>query len=153
MGVHRFSPKVRYADLEVRNIFMTGYLYVPDGAVPYPAIRYNDITSKWQFSNDGVTFYDMGSGLVSGSAGDNAQKIAELIYTPIAVEDNHTIPGGFSYITSVNGDKLDVFLNGQLLTPRSVDGQAGDYSEIDSTTLQFHINVVENSVLTYIIKQ
>lgn len=37
-----------------------------NGDANRPALRYDESTNKWQFSNDGTTFTDMGSGVSSG---------------------------------------------------------------------------------------
>jgi hypothetical protein len=41
-----------------------------NGDANRPAMRYNESTNKWQFSNDGTTFTDMGSGSSPGGGTD-----------------------------------------------------------------------------------
>jgi hypothetical protein len=39
-----------------------------NGDVNRPALRYNESTNKWEFSNDGTTFSEMGAGTSTGGA-------------------------------------------------------------------------------------
>ena len=145
MGVRRDSPntKVYLSVSPGKKISAT----VPGDATP-PAIRYNDTTSKWQASNDGIAFFDIGSG--GGGFSGSFIKISETILTQIPAETSHTLPGGYAY-TQASGSMLDVYLNGQLLSHD--DGtHTRDYMEVTSTTIKFYFIVLKDSTVTYIIK-
>ena len=141
MAVSRQSPQTRFDTL-----CATEYLAGGVGA-PSPKIRYNTSTQQWEYTNDGLTFYPIGSGtVVSGSV----IKCIEIV-DAIVEDTNHILPGGNIYVNTVSGNKLDVFMNGQLLRP-VVLSSVGDYTEIDTTTIKFHFDVPTGTLLTYIIK-
>ena len=144
MSVRRDSPNLRvYLDVSPGKLISAT---VPGDATP-PALRYNDSVQKWQASNDGTIFFNIGSG---GGFSGSFTKVVETLLTPLPAETSHLIPGGYSYVMA-NGSKLDVFLNGQLLT-HDQGLNIYDYVETSTTTIKFHFSVDKVSTLTYIIK-
>jgi len=154
MSVRRISPKINYGYLHTAALYLVDtpqdvYIYA-GGFEDSPNLRYRMTTSKWQFSNNGTTWTDMGGGGVSGSY-DNAIKIVELVQTEIPIDTNHVLPNSATYTMS-EGDKLDIYLNGQLLTHDQPSSDR-DYVEVTSSAVKFHFTVPQGHVLTYIIKQ
>jgi len=150
MAVRRKSPHMLRVDsIEARQYFIStdGNIASLDKHSDHSAIRFNSTTQAWQFSNNGLTYFDMGSGTFSGSSGVS-KKYATVIPSLLPANSNFTLDNAYPVTTT--GDNLDVFLNGQLLSPR-VDGVVGDYSEIDTVTIQFHFDVPKGALLTYII--
>lgn len=151
MTVARHSPITRFHYIFATRVYAKEGLYYSSTGIADPGIKYNEVTSTWQYSNDGITYIDISAGsgsLVSGSI--SAKKYAEVV-SAIGANVNHTLPGGISYTKTVSGHRLDVFMNGQLLTP-VVSGNTGDYTEINTTTIRFHFDIPTGTLLTYIIK-
>ncbi len=151
MGILRLSPITRHNSIIANRYFVNDGVYdgYTPGSYPYmPTIKFNEATGTWQYSNDGITFYNFGSGTVSGSF-DTSNKYSTIIQTLIPANTNFTLAA--PYTVTTEGDKLDIFLNGQLLSSY-VDGNPGDYSEINTITIQFHYDVPKGTLLTYIIK-
>lgn len=99
---------------------------------------------------------------VEGALQEIYQKILNV--APIKVETttsgvtppdtNYTLPGSLSYTPDVggNGQNLDVYYQGQLLT----EGASDDYSEVagsPSTQIQFHFTVPSGRNLTFVARQ
>jgi len=155
MPVCRKSPQIRativapqifiYGDQNYSNLFGKTCTLTP------PAIRYNKILNKWQFSNDGTNYYIFGSGTpgTSGS-GDNSTKAVEILNSIVDAEINHILPGSLTY-TLASGSKLDVFMNGQILVHDQLT-RFCDYMEVNNSTIKFHRALPIGTALTYIIK-
>lgn len=145
MAVNRISPQ-----LKLGIVHATGYYeqigIFHEGLSFIPQIRYNEGTFQWEATNDGANYFPI-IGTVSGSI-NNSQKYSTIIPTILNADTNFVLAA--PYTLSSNGDNLDVFLNGQLLTPK-VGIIQGDYSEINNTTIQFHFDVPKGILLTYII--
>lgn len=153
MAVSRHSPRTHFGTL-----VHVGQLHI-DNSTAYskitvdssgsianaPGLRYSELTSIWEFSNNGIDWQPMGS----GSAGNGAYKIAEFLSSPIPAETNHSLPGGKTY-TMGSGSYMDVYYNGQLLSHDS-DIRDHDYIEINGTTVKFHFEVPAETILAYII--
>lgn len=155
MGIRRKSPICKHERIYTRqmHIIQPGKIYSHGGCDNLPALWYDPTEERWEFSNDGVIFYPISaSGSIisgSGSTGEDSRKYGTVIQSTIPMGGNYALSD--PYTVTTQGDKLDVFLNGQLLTPR-IGGSEGDYSEINSTTIRFHFEVPAQSILTYIIK-
>ena len=153
MAVRRISPTITYTHLRASDVHLVtptdAYIYV-GGTEDGPNLRYNKGTSKWQFSNNGTVWSNMGSGGVSGSY-DDAIKVVELVTIEIPADVNHLLPESATYTLS-EGNKLDIYLNGQLLT-HDQPGSARDYIEVNISTVKFHFIVPQSHVLVYTIKQ
>lgn len=157
MPTRRISPRINMGIIHASHIHvddLTDYSYITannGGCIVNspPALRYNEGTSKWQFSNDGITFQDLGTG--TGASGSLiVDKTVEHISSDIAAESLHTLPSGKSY-TPDNGNNLDIYFNGQLLAHDS-GSITYDYEEINSVTIRFHREIPTCSVLSYIIR-
>ena len=154
MSVCRKSPMIRFGTIVADRVFIKdGLFYRYDDNIcdTNPTIRFNEGTNTWQFSNDGETFFDFGSSSGSSVSGSDASTKYAEITEFISADTNHTLPNGANYTKTVSGHKLDVFLNGQLLTP-VIAGSTGDYTETSTTTIKFHFNIPAGTLLTYIIK-
>lgn len=148
MTTRRISPRCNYGTLNVSEVILNnGYIY---SGTPLngPALRYNDVTEKWQFSNDGITFIDLGNSNISVS-GSYVDKFVEFIITDILEETNHSLPGGKIYTVN-NGTYLDIYQGGQLLIADNI--QSYDYLEVDISTVKFHKEIPAGTLLTYVIR-
>lgn len=73
MAVIRISPRVNMGQILASQINIEnpdGYQYLYSGIDPValnPGIRYNEDTSKWQFSHNGTDWSDFGTGSGGGS--------------------------------------------------------------------------------------
>lgn len=153
MTVCRKSPQIR-ATITTPQIFLYGdqnysNLFAGCCGLNLPAIRYNKILHKWQFSHDGTNYYIFGSGGGSGS-GDNSTKIVEILNFDIASDTTHVLPGSMTYKVS-SGSKLDIYMNGQILVHDQLT-RFCDYMEVNNSTIKFHRIVSTGTALTYIIK-
>jgi len=153
MTICRKSPQIR-ATIVAPQIYIYGNqdysnLFGKTCSLTPPAIRYNKILNKWQFSHDGTNYYIFGAGSGSGS-GDNSTKIVEVLNSQIVEDTNHVLPGSMTYTIS-SGSKLDVYMNGQILTHDQLT-RFCDYKEINNSTIKFNFIVPTGTVLTYIIK-
>ena len=151
MATRRISPVCNFGTLFASEIVLrdVGNVYIYSGtALSSPALRYNDVIDRWQFSNNGVNYVDMGSGVgpISGSFTD---KFVEFITIDILEETNHLLPGGKTY-TLDNGKYLDIYHGGQLLVADTTEGY--DYQEVNSSTVKFHKEIPTGTLLTYIIR-
>lgn len=144
MSVRRDSPVSRtYLSVSPGKLISAT---VPGDATP-PALRYDDVTAHWQASNNGTIFFDIGSG---GGFSGSFTKVVETLSISLSAEISHSLPGGHSYTMDAGG-KLDIFLNGQLLT-HDQGVNTYDYVEISTTTIKFHFDVAKLATITYIIK-
>lgn len=73
-------------------------------------------------------------------------KVKETTTSAIEVGETHIIPEGQCYTPGL--DRLDVFLNGQLL----FEGADSDYIEVDDNSIQFLFTVPPDSNLTYFVR-
>ena len=75
MAVIRISPRVNMGQILARQINIenaTDYHSIYSGWDPValnPGIRYNEVTAKWQFSHNGTTWLDFGTGTGGGVSG------------------------------------------------------------------------------------
>ena len=144
MCVRRDSPNLRvYLSISPGKLISAT---VPGDATP-PALRYNDGVHKWQASNDGIAFFNLGGG---GGYSGSFVKVVDTLLAPLPAESIYLIPNGQSYTMSA-GNHLDVFFNGQLLN-HDHGSDIRDYIEMTTTTIKFHFDVDKMSTLTFIIK-
>ena len=160
MAVCRRSPRFHFG-----QPMHAGQIHI-DNSTPYskitannsgsactdaPGLRYNENTGTWQFSNDGLNYFNMGSGTGGSGSTEFTTKLTEVVTSQIIAESTHTIPGGESY-TLDTGNNLDVYFNGQLLT-HDKGTNTIDYTENTTTTIKFHFNVPAGSILQYMIRK
>jgi len=162
MTVCRHSPRTHFGTpvyvggIHIDNITPINSISVgSNGSVcegTAPSIRYNEISSIWEFSNNGASWLPLGSGstIISGSA-FTAVKATEYIISQIDKDTNHTLPNSETF-KSEQGAWLDVIFNGQLLT-HTLDGRDFDYEEVSTSQVKFHFDVKVNSILTYIVRK
>lgn len=118
----------------------------PSGSVcagTVPGVRYNESSSAWEFSNNGIVWNAIGT--TSGSTG-RSYKVNEFLSASIPINTNHTLPDSKTYVMGI-GLYMDIYFNGQLL----ICGTENDYSEINTTTVKFHFEVPMGTLLTYIV--
>jgi len=157
MAVFRRSPRtciIRASQIHIDNLTPYSDITANNGLTPFsaPRLRYNEITGTWQYSNDGLNYFNIGSGSGGSGSAEITTKLTEVVTSsPIAVESVHTIPGGESYTLGA-GNYLDIYFNGQLLTHDS-GGNIIDYIENTTTTIKFHFNVPVGSILQYMIRK
>lgn len=153
MAVCRKSPRTHFGtpvhvgQLHIDNSTSYSKITVGSGSAcgDTPGLRYNELDTLWEFSNNGIDWQPMGS----GSVGNGSYKIAEFLPSSIPAETNHSLPGGKTY-TMGSGSYMNVYYNGQLLCHDS-DIRNHDYVEIDETTVRFHFKVPAETILAYII--
>ncbi|KKN18595.1 hypothetical protein LCGC14_0954190 [marine sediment metagenome] len=152
MSVVRRSPRTNFGtpiyagQLHIDNSTAYSKITVNNSGaiVNAPGLRYSEADSIWEFSNDGITWVPISSG-VSGSAN---YKVIEFLSLDILAEIDHTLPNGQTY-TMGEGKYMSIYFNGQLL---SHDGNREyDYVEINSTTVKFHFEIPAGAILTYIV--
>ena len=95
MSVIRISPRINMGQLLARQINIdnpTNFHGILSGSDPIsgPQLRYNESTSKWQYSNNGFAFSDIGTGGGGGSV--PAYKIIE----------GSTVSGDINLVDGVN---------------------------------------------------
>lgn len=112
-----------------------------------PGVRYNEISSIWEFSNDGTEWLPLGS----GSVGFTPIKVTEYIVSQVDKNTNHTLPNSETF-KMAQGEWLDVLFNGQLLTC-TLAARDFDYEEVSTSQVKFHFDIPVNAVLTYIIRK
>jgi hypothetical protein len=152
MAVERKNPSLKLlgAMHAVKYYTREGMYYEGTENFPcmyLPRIRYNQTLYQWEVTNDGENYFPI-IGTVSGSI-NNSQKYSTIISTILNANTNFVLAA--PYVPSGNGDNLDIFLNGQLLTPK-IGNIQGDYIEINNTTIQFYFNVPKGALLTYVIR-
>lgn len=153
MAVCRHSPRTHFGtpvhvgQLHIDN--PTAYSKITannsGSIVNAPGLRYSELSSIWEFSNDGNTWGPIGS----GSGGNGAYKVAEFLSSLIPAETDHSLPDSKTY-TMGSGSYMDVYYNGQLLCHDS-DIRNHDYIEINETTIKFHFEVPAETILAYVI--
>lgn len=155
MAVIRISPKVNFGQILVRQVNLennTDYQYIYSGTTPSatdPGIRYNRITDTWQFSHNGLDYFDFGTGSGSSTTVE-FNKVAEIVSSAIPANTDHTLPEATTY-TLGTGIYLDVYFNGQLLN-YGITSATYDYIEVNNSTVKFYFEVPAASILTYVVK-
>lgn len=112
-----------------------------------PGLRYNELDTLWEFSNNGVDWQALGS----GSVGFTPVKVVEYITSQIDENVNYTLPNSETF-KMAQGAWLDVLFNGQLLT-HTLGARDFDYAEVSTSQVKFHFDIPVNTVLTYIIRK
>ena len=155
MAVCRKSPRTHFGtpvhvgQLHIDN--PTAYSKITAGSGSAcgdtPGLRYNELDTLWEFSNDGVNWLPLGS----GSVGFTPVKTVEYIVVQIDKNTNHTLPDSEMF-KMAQGAWLDVLFNGQLLTHTS-GARDFDYEEVSTSQVKFHFDIPVSTVLTYIIRK
>lgn len=83
------------------------YLYIRNGDANEPGLRYNASTNKWQFSNDGTTWNDIGTS--TGAYTDLSNLTATAINLSLISDSN-----GIDDLGSGSNRWKDVYLSGNL---------------------------------------
>lgn len=157
MVVCRHSPRTHFGtpvhagQLHIDNSTMYSKITAGSGSVcgDTPGLRYNELDTIWEFSNNGTDWIALGSG--SGSAGFTPVKAVEYITTQINANTNHTLPNAETF-KMAQGGWLDVLFNGQLLT-HTLGVRDFDYEEVSTSQVKFHFDIPVSTVLIYIIRK
>jgi hypothetical protein len=125
----------------------------------------NDAVGSRQYStlanniiNDGDTITDSLEDLAEKLSDTDVEKIVELVTSLIPKNTAHTLPSSKTYTpdSADNGLHMDVYLNGQLLSPDTATDEV-DYEETSTTQVTFRGNVTASAarpaILTYIIRK
>ncbi len=155
MAVCRYSPQTNFGtpvhvgQLHIDNPTVYSKITAGSGSAcgDSPGLRYNELNTLWEFSNNGTDWFPLGS----GSAGFTPIKTTEFITTQINEGVNHTLPDSQTF-KMAQGAWLDTIFNGQLLT-HTLDGRDFDYEEVSASQVKFHFNIPVDTVLTYIIRK
>lgn len=155
MAVCRYSPRTHFGtpvyvgQLHIDNPTMYSKITAGSGSVcgDTPGLRYNELDTLWEFSNNGVDWQVLGS----GSAGFTPVKVVEYVTSQINENTNYTLPNSGTF-KMAQGAWLDVLLNGQLLT-HTLGARDFDYAEVSTSQIKFHFDVPVNTVLTCIIRK
>lgn len=155
MAVCRHSPRTHFGtpvyvgQLHIDNPTVYSKITAGSGSAcgDTPGLRYNELDTLWEFSNDGVDWLPLGS----GSVGFTPVKATEYIISQINKNTNHTLPN-LEIFKMAQGAWLDVLFNGQLLT-HTLGVRDFDYEEVSTSQVKFHFDIPVSTVLTYIIRK
>lgn len=155
MAVCRISPRTNFGSpvhvgqLHIDNPTLYSTITAGSGSAcgVTPGLRYNELDSLWEFSNNGADWRPLGS----GSAGFIPVKTTEYVTSQIDANTNHTLPNSEIFKMEL-GAWLDVLFNGQLLT-HTLGVRDFDYEEVSTSQVKFHFDVSPNTVLTYIVRK